>query len=125
MASSIASSSASAILVPRSEKNLMPLSATGLWEAEITAPAVADRSRVRNATAGVGTMPARTTSTPAEQSPATRAPSSIGPGDPRVPADDDLSVGRSQDAPGRSPQCEGEVRGQLLVGDPSDSIGSE
>jgi hypothetical protein len=74
MSSSIRSSIASGSFIPSAEKNLMPLSSGGLWEAEITTPASAARWPVRKATAGVGTTPSRSTSAPAEQIPADRAP---------------------------------------------------
>src|SRR5215207_4044165 len=57
----------------------MPLSGNGLWLAEIMTPRSAPVSAVRNASAGVGTTPARRTSAPALVSPATTAASSISP----------------------------------------------
>ena len=62
--SSIASSMASGSLVPAPEKNLIPLSAKGLWEALMTIPASAFWVRVMSATAGVGMGPRSFTSTP-------------------------------------------------------------
>src|ERR671918_489103 len=76
---SISSSTSSGSLKPSPENSLMPLSSAGLWEADTTAPACAWRSWVMNATAGVGTMPTRRTSPPAEQAPAAMADSSIRP----------------------------------------------
>jgi hypothetical protein len=43
----MASSTSSGSLVPVAEKNLMPLSSKGLWEAEITTPAWSRSARVR------------------------------------------------------------------------------
>ena len=61
----------------------MPLSSKGLCEAEITTPALAFTSGVRNDTAGVGITPKRCALPPAEQIPAAKAASSIVP-DKRV-----------------------------------------
>jgi hypothetical protein len=72
----MASSTASGSLVPSLEKNLMPLSSNGLCDAEITTPACRRNARVRYATAGVGTGPARYTSMPAAIKPASKADSS-------------------------------------------------
>ena len=47
----------------------MPLSGIALCEAEMTTPRSAPRSPVRNATAGVGSTPSSSTSTPAEARP--------------------------------------------------------
>ena len=69
---------ASGILRPPAAKSLMPLSAKGLWLAEITA-AGAPRSRATCATPGVGSTPTSRTSAPSAQRPATSAASSIGP----------------------------------------------
>src|SRR5688572_5183913 len=55
----------------------MPLSSYGLCEAETTAP-IAPRRAASNAIAAVGATPMRITSTPSDDSPATRAASSIG-----------------------------------------------
>src|SRR6187397_1636699 len=57
----------------------MPLSVYGLCEADTTAPKLAFRCAVMQATAGVGTTPQRTALTPIEFNPATRADSSISP----------------------------------------------
>ncbi len=57
-AATIASSTVSASLCPPREKNLMPLSAIGLCDAEIMTPRSASLSAVRNAIAGVGRTPA-------------------------------------------------------------------
>src|SRR4051812_19611812 len=57
----------------------MPLSGYGLWLAEMTAPRSAPRSRTSQATAGVGTTPARSVTPPADATPAASASSSIGP----------------------------------------------
>ncbi len=72
---SIRSSISSGSLNPVLEKNLMPLSSYGLWDAEMTTPASALRLRVMSATAGVGIGPTSRTSTPIEQIPATSADS--------------------------------------------------
>ena len=61
---------ASGSLKPSAPKSLMPLSRQGLCEAEITTPAANPCVRVRNATAGVVTMPALSTLTPAWRRPA-------------------------------------------------------
>ena len=70
---SISSSVSSGSLKPEAPKNLMPLSSAGLCEAEMTTPALAPRSVVMKATAGVGTTPARTALAPAARIPSTRA----------------------------------------------------
>ena len=57
----------------------MPLSGIGLCDAESITPRSALASAVRNATAGVGSTPTRTTLAPALVSPATTAASSISP----------------------------------------------
>ncbi len=77
------SSSSSESLKPSELKNLIPLSAIGLWDALITTPAAAPIARVTHATAGVGTIPSETESRPTDAIPATRAASSIVP-DTRV-----------------------------------------
>src|SRR5699024_4159597 len=76
---SISSSWASESLKPSEPKNLMPLSATGLWDAEIITHASASISFVRYATLGVEMIPRRITSTPIESNPATSADSTISP----------------------------------------------
>ena len=70
-------SSSSGSLKPSCEKNLIPLSWYGLWEAEIITPASALRLRVKNATPGEGIGPTSNTSTPMEQIPEINADSSI------------------------------------------------
>jgi hypothetical protein len=55
----------------------MPLSAKGLWEAEIMTPRSARSERVSMATAGVGIGPRRNTSIPTAVKPDMRAASSI------------------------------------------------
>ena len=72
-AASTASSQSSGSLAPWALKNLMPLSAKGLWLALMTTPSCARCARVRYATAGVGTGPKSTTLTPAELNPASSA----------------------------------------------------
>ena len=62
ISSSMASSTASGSLKPSAPKSLMPLSCQGLCEAEMTTPAWKPCVRARNATAGVVTMPALSTS---------------------------------------------------------------
>ena len=74
---SMASSISSGSLEPLAEKNLMPLSKKGLWEALITMPATAAWVRVIRATAGVGIGPSNFTLTPAATRPASRADSNI------------------------------------------------
>ncbi len=54
-------------------KNLMPLSAAGLCDAETTTPKSAPMSSIRNAAAGVGMTPASSTSMPELASPAATA----------------------------------------------------
>src|SRR5882757_3388450 len=75
----MASSTVSGSLCPPSANNLMPLSGIGLCDAEIITPRSAPNSPTRYATAGVGSTPARSTSAPAEASPAVTAASSISP----------------------------------------------
>ena len=53
----------------------MPLSAKGLWEAEIMTPRSALSERVSMATAGVGIGPSRNTSMPTAVKPDIRADS--------------------------------------------------
>ena len=64
-------------LKPSRQKNLMPLSWYGLWEAEITAPASARIEVVMLAMPGVGSGPTSATSTPIEVMPAASACSSM------------------------------------------------
>ena len=78
-AASISSSSSSGSFIPLDAKNLIPLYSGGLCEAEMTTPEDAPRSSVRNAIAGVGSMPASTTSPPAAWMPDTNASSSHSP----------------------------------------------
>ena len=78
-AASICISISSGSLCPPAAKSLMPLSGIGLCEAESITPRSALASAVRNATAGVGSTPTRTTLAPALVSPATTAASSISP----------------------------------------------
>ena len=80
---SMSLSSSSESFSPCDEKNLMPLSSCGLWEAEITIPALAPTARVSCATAGVGIGPSSRTRAPAAISPASSADSSMYP-DSRV-----------------------------------------
>src|SRR4051795_280369 len=79
MRRSIAASTASGSLCPPRLNNLMPLSGIGLWLAEIITPRSASVRPVGCAIAGVGRTPARSTSAPALDSPATTAASSISP----------------------------------------------
>src|SRR5215469_10547748 len=81
--SSMCASVASSSLNPSREKNFIPLSSKGLWEAEITTPASARMLRVRKAIPGVGSGPTSQTSTPIEQMPDSSAVSSMYP-DSRV-----------------------------------------
>jgi hypothetical protein len=74
---SIRVSNSSGSLKPSREKNLMPLSSNGLWEAEMTTPASARRDRVIKAIPGVGSGPTSSTSPPMEQMPEVRALSSM------------------------------------------------
>src|SRR5215469_437086 len=77
--SSMCASVASSSLNPSREKNFIPLSSKGLWEAEITTPASARMLRVRKAIPGVGSGPTSQTSTPIEQIPDSMAVSSMYP----------------------------------------------
>ena len=63
----------------RRANSLTPLSAKGLWLAEITAAGRAALASAMCATPGVGSTPTSTTSAPSAQRPATSAASSIGP----------------------------------------------
>ena len=74
---SISASASSDSLKPSGPKNLMPLSAAGLWLAEIMIPTSARIERVRKPTAGVGTGPSSSTFMPVLVSPAVSAFSSI------------------------------------------------
>ena len=76
---STSSSTRSASLWPPRAKNLMPLSGIGLWLAESMTPRSTPQRPTRWATAGVGSTPTRTTSTPALASPATTAASRNSP----------------------------------------------
>ena len=80
---SISSSCLSESLKPSAPKNLIPLSATGLWEAEIITPNCAPISRVKYATPGVEITPNLITSAPIDANPAIKADSNISP-DTRV-----------------------------------------
>src|SRR4051812_32057873 len=75
----MAASTASGSLWPPRLNSLMPLSGIGLWLAEIITPRSASARPVRKASAGVGSTPTRSTSAPADVSPATTAASSISP----------------------------------------------
>ena len=79
MCASISSSTASGSLKPPWPNSLIPLSGAGLWLADSITPSSAPRSRVRNATAGVGITPSRSTSTPDPARPATTAASRNSP----------------------------------------------
>ena len=67
----------------------MPLSSKGLCEAEIITPTSARIERVRKPTAGVGTGPSSSTSTPTDRKPAVMRLLDHVAGKPRVLADDD------------------------------------
>ena len=75
---SIPVSTSSDSFVPPAAKSFTPLSANGLWEAVITAAATDSDCAIR-ATAGVGSTPSSSTSTPSAAKPATSAASSSGP----------------------------------------------
>ena len=77
ISASIVSSASSDNLYPSGPNNLMPLSAKGLWLAEIITPISARIEVVSIATAGVGIGPTMTTSIPTLVNPATSADSSI------------------------------------------------
>ncbi len=79
MCASISASSSSESLRPSWLKNLMPLSANGLCEAETTTPASAPRFSTSAASPGVGITPAICTRPPPLVMPATSAASSMGP----------------------------------------------
>ena len=79
----MASSTASANLNPSAPKSLMPLSAQGLCEAEMTTPAWNPCVLARNATAGVVTTPALSTMAPAWRRPSASVAAIHGP-DSRV-----------------------------------------
>ena len=66
-------------LAPPAAKSLMPLSAKGLCDAEITAAGHARAAADRQATPGVGSTPRSTTSAPSLASPADKAAWSRGP----------------------------------------------
>src|ERR1035437_6778145 len=76
--SSMAVSVSTDTLVPPRANSLMPSSAKGLCDAEITAPGMS-RSADNQAMAGVGRIPTSMTSAPSPASPAERAAWSIGP----------------------------------------------
>ena len=76
---SISSSTASGSLKPSPAKNLIPLSGTGLCEAEIIAPAQQSIVRARYANPGVGITPALMQSPPTDRMPAVKAASSMSP----------------------------------------------
>ena len=103
--------------------SLMPLSANGLCDAEITAPATPSAA-ASHATAGVGTTPSSATSTPSAASPATSAASSSGP-ERRVSRP--TTNARRRRAPGPRParSASTELRRQLDVGDPAHAVGPE
>src|SRR3954454_23873241 len=91
---SICFSTASSSLRPPRARNLMPLSGIGLCEALMTTPRSAPRAWVMYATAGVGSTRSRSTSTPADASPATTACSRNCP---------EMRVSRPTTATGRCP----------------------
>ena len=72
------SASAAALMHMSLTEIFTPLSAKGLWEAEIMAPGIPSRLATQ-ATVGVGTTPSSSASAPAPQMPAARAASSMGP----------------------------------------------
>src|SRR4051812_7029807 len=79
----MADSEASSSLIPRESKNLIPLSANGLWEAETTAARSKLTRGASTDAAGVGRTPPSIASPPPAAIPAASASSSIGP-DSRV-----------------------------------------
>ncbi len=107
---------------------MIPLSSTGLCEAEIITPAAASIAAAIAATAGVGTMPSCTTLRPVEAIPATIAPSSIGP-DKRVSRPTTIGpverlIARDHRGAG-APDRERELRRQVGVRHAAHAVGSE
>src|SRR4051794_22233022 len=80
---SIPASTSSESLKPSAPKNFRPLSAKGLWEAEMTAAPSRPSRPSSTGAAGVGSTPASSASPPAAATPAANALSSMGP-DSRV-----------------------------------------
>jgi hypothetical protein len=119
-------------LCPPRAKNLMPLSGIALCEAESMTPKSAPCRAVRKAIAGVGSTPASSTSTPADARP--RAPRRRGtPPRPgcRVPttATDrcprELAPASPSARARRHRQVQGQVCGDVLVGQAAHSVGPE
>ena len=128
IAASISSSIASGSFVPAAEKNLIPLSSGGLWDAEITTPLEAPRSVVRNATAGVGSMPASRTSPPAAVIPARARPRASSPearGSRPTTIAGWPSPWRPKTATAAAPSRAGEVVGEVLPRAAADAVGPE
>ena len=95
-ACSMRSSTSSGSLVPPCAKNLIPLSAAGLCDADTITPKSALMSAMRNAAAGVGMTPASSTSTPELARPADTAAAMNSP---------DTRVSRATTATGRRPEA--------------------
>ena len=123
---SISSSTSSGSLRPSPEKIFTPLSVHGLCEAETTTPASAPSSFARNATAGVGTTPAKRTRPPAFVRPPVRA-HTMAPEDSRVSQPDDDGGVR---VPERRRERRADARDRRgverrLARLPADAVGSE
>mgnify|MGYP003694264979 CR=1 FL=1 len=112
-------------LGPRESKNLIPLSAKGLWEAETTAARSKLSRRASTEAAGVGRTPPSIASPPPAAIPAARASSSIGP---------DSRVSRTISTCGRSaPNCSAAARPRRTARSgvssspdwPADAVGPE
>ena len=109
----------------------MPLSGIGLCEAEMTTPRSAPSDWVRKATPGVGSTRRRSTSTPAEASPATTACSMNCP-EIRVsrpttasgPVTGELAPG-GQHPCGGNGKVQGQLSGQMTVGQAPDPVRAE
>ena len=121
---STAASAASASLKPSAPKSLMPLSAKGLCEALITAPAAASDPATSSATAGVGMIAeqhgvgARAGEAGGERALEHR-PAATGV------AADHHPRSRRQAAPERAPDGERELGCQLTIGNAPDAVRSE
>ena len=127
----MAASTASSSFCPPRAKNLIPLSGMGLWDAEMTTPRSASTALTRYATAGVGTTPASSTSTPALARPAATAAERNSPGDPRVPAEDrggavagELAA-LGEDPRRRDGEFDGKFRRDIPIRDAADTVGAE
>ena len=109
----------------------MPLSGIALCEAESITPRSASSSPVSQATPGVGSSPSSSTSTPAEARPGHDGGLEELPGDPGVAADDGHrsvaleGAGLGEDVRGGNGKVQGQLSGEITVGQTPDPVRAE